>query len=75
MDFIIYLPVSMLGTEEYNAILIVVNRYTKIAIFLFIKDTIDIVEITKLLYIEIKLRYEYSSKIVSNRDLRITSKF
>ena len=34
-----------------------VDRYTKIAIFLPIKDTIDIVEIVELLYRKVELRY------------------
>ena len=66
---------SLVGTEEYNAILTIVDRYSKIAIFLLVRDIIDAAEITKLLYKEIELRYRYSSNIVSNRDLRITSKF
>ena len=61
--------------EEYNAILIIVDRYTKMAIFLPVQDTIDAVEIAELLYKEVKLRYGCPSGIVLDRDSRITSKF
>ena len=64
-----------MGIEEYNAILIVVDRYTKIVVFLPIKNTINATEMAELLYIEIELRYSYPSRIVLDRDLRITSKF
>ena len=75
MDFVTQLPVSTIEMEKYNAILIVVDRYTKMTIFLSIMDIIDVAEIAKLLYKEVELRYDYSSKIVFNRDPKITSKF
>ena len=75
MDFITQLPVSNVGTEEYNAILTVVDRYTKMAIFLPVQDTIDAAEMAELLHKEVELRYGCPSGIVSDRDSRITSKF
>ena len=62
-------------TEEYNAILTLVDRYTKMAVFLLVKNTIDAAEMVELLYKEIELRYGCPSGIVSDRDSRITSKF
>jgi hypothetical protein len=52
-----------------------VDRYTKIAIFLPVLDTIDTVEIVEILYREVELRYGCPSDVVSNRDSKITSKF
>ena len=66
---------SLAGTEEYNAILTIVDRYIKMAIFLPVRDTIDVAEMAELLYKEVELRYGCPSGIVSDRDLRITSKF
>ena len=45
----------MAGTEEYNAILIIVDRYTKIAIFLPVRDTINAAEIAEPPYKEVEL--------------------
>ena len=75
MDFITQLPVSRVGMEEYNAILTVVDRYTKMAIFLPVQDTIDAAEMAELLHKEVELRYGCPSGIVSDRDPMITSKF
>ena len=61
--------------EEYNAILIIVDRYTKMAIFLPVQDTTDAAEMAELLHKEVELQYGCPSGIVSDRDLRITSKF
>jgi hypothetical protein len=75
MDFITQLPVSKIGKEEYTAILTVVDRYTKMAIFLPVHETIDAIEMAELLHREVELRYGCPSGIVSDRDSRITSKF
>ena len=74
MDFITQLPVSQVGADEYNAILTIVDRYTKMAIFLPVQDTIDAAEMAELLHKEMELRYGCPSGIVSDRDSRITSK-
>jgi transposase InsO family protein len=75
MDFITQLPISKVGTEEYNAILTIVDRYTKMAIFLPVLDTIDAAEMAEILHREVELRYGCPSGIVSDRDSRISSKF
>ena len=74
MDFITQLSVSMVGVCEYNAILTIVDRYTKMAIFLPVQDTIDAAEMAELLHREVELRYGCPSGIVSDRDSKITSK-
>jgi hypothetical protein len=45
------------------------------ALFLPVEDTIDAAELAELLYKEVKLRFRPPDRIVSNRDLRITSQF
>jgi hypothetical protein len=75
LDFITQLPTSLIGTTEYNAILVVVDRYTKMA--KFIPTTIDLAvpEFVALLHENIELKYGSLRGIVSDRDTRITLKF
>jgi hypothetical protein len=75
LNFITQLPTLLIGTTKYNAILVIVNRYTKIA--KFIPTTINLAtpEFTALLYENIKLKYGSLRGIVSNQDTRITLKF
>ena len=75
MDLITHLPVSQRGTEEFNAILTIVDRYTKMAVFLPIRDTIDAADLAELMYTEVELRFGAPTGITSDRDSRITSKF
>ena len=75
MDLITQLPVSLRGTKEYNAILIIVDRYTKMAVFLPICNEINAADLAELIYKEVELRFGAPSGIVSDRDSHITSKF
>ena len=75
MDWITGLPPSIKYGREYNSILTIVDRYTKMAIFLCVTDTMDAAEMAELLYNELECRFGPPSGIVSDRDSRITSQF
>jgi hypothetical protein len=64
-----------IGTTKYNVILVVVNRYTKIAKFIPTTTDLAAPEFTALFHENIKLKYGSPRGIVSNQDARITSKF
>jgi hypothetical protein len=70
-----WLPLSIKDGKEYNSILTIVDRYTKMAIFLCVTDTMDAAEMAELLYNELECRFGPPSGIVSDRDSRITSQF
>ena len=57
LDFITQLPSSYIGTKEHNAILVVVDRYTKIAKFIPTTTNILAPEFAALFYENIKLQY------------------
>jgi transposase InsO family protein len=75
LDFITQLPTSHIGTTEYNAILVVVDRYTKMAKFIPTTTNIATPEFAALFHENIELKYGSPRGIVSDRDTRITSKF
>ena len=75
LDFITQLPVSYIGTTAYDAILVVVDRYTKIAKFIPTTTNVTALEFAALFHENIKLKYRSPTGIVSNRDTRITLKF
>jgi len=55
LDFITQLPSSYIGTKEYNAILVVVDHYTKMAKFILTTTDILALEFTALFYENIEL--------------------
>ena len=66
LDFITQLPKSYIGTAEYDAILVVVDRYTKMAKFIPTTTNIAAPEFTALFHENIELKYSSLKGIVSN---------
>ena len=75
LDFITQLPRSYIRTAKYNAILVIVDRYTKMAKFILIMINLAAPELAAVFYENIELKYGSPRGIVSDRDTRITSKF
>jgi len=66
MDFIIGLPPSRRGNKVYNAICVIVNRYTKIALYLPIVKTITITELAGLFLNKVVRRFRAPRGIIFN---------
>ena len=75
LDFITQLPSSHIGQAEYDAILVVVDRYTKMARFILTITKLAASEFAALFHKNIELKYRSSKSIVSDQDTRIISKF
>jgi transposase InsO family protein len=71
MDFITHLP----NSYNYNAILIIIDRLTKIKHFIHYKKTCDFEEIARLYVKYIWKLYNLSRIIVSDRGPQFVSKF
>jgi hypothetical protein len=66
LDFITQLPPSYIGTKEYNAILVVVDRYTKLAKFIPTTTNITTLEFAALFHKSIELQFGSPRGIVSD---------
>ncbi len=67
MDFITGLPVSLKNDRiSYNVILIIVNRFTKTALFLLTVKTLTVTELAKILYRKMEYRFGLLKGIVSD---------
>jgi len=75
MDFIIGLPPSRRGDKVYNAICVIVNRYTKMALYLPIVKTITITELADLFFNKVVCYFGAPRGIISNRGSIFISKF
>ena len=75
MDFIIDLLPSRRGDRVYNAIYIIVDRYTKMALYLPIVKTITITKLIDLFFNEVLHRFRTPKGIISNYSSIFTSKF
>nr|GEZ13888.1 reverse transcriptase domain-containing protein [Tanacetum cinerariifolium] len=72
MDFITELPKTSSG---YDAIWVIVNRLTKFAHLLSIKETNRVERLTRLYLKEVVSRHEVPVAIMSDHDSRFTSRF
>jgi hypothetical protein len=73
MDFITGLPPA--GKEDYDSILVIVDRFTKYAQFLPVHTTINAVSLAVLFHNMVELRFGPPSGIVTDRGSVFTSEF
>jgi transposase InsO family protein len=75
MDFITGLPEVIYKSQFVDAILVVVDRFTKMARFFPVSTRINAAELAELIHTEIELKYGPPNGIVSDRGSVFTSKF
>ena len=75
LNFITQLPRSYIRTAKYDAILIIMDHYTKIAKFIPITTNLIAFKLAAVFHENIKLKYNSPKGIISDQDIRITSKF
>jgi hypothetical protein len=74
MDFIIGLPPSRRGDKVYDAICVIVDRYTKMALYLPIVKTITITKLADLFLNKVVRRFRTPRGIISNRGSIFTNR-
>jgi hypothetical protein len=75
LDFMSGVPPSMRGGVAYDAILVVVCRFSKMALYFPVKKTITAPQLIDLLIDCVFTRFGFPDGIVSDRDPRFTSEF
>lgn len=75
MDFITGPPPTIQNGIPVDAILVVVNRFTKWCLFFAVPSTITSVELAELFHTEVELRFGPPDDIVFDRGTNFTSKF
>ena len=75
MDFITGLPASKFKSCVYDAILVIVDRYTKMCRYLPVTKEIDAAALAEVFFEEVVLRYGTPAGIVTDRGSVFTSAF
>ena len=75
IDFIVDLPLSTRNSTVYDAILVVVDRYIKIARYVPYNKTYTAEKLVSMFYDEIICYYGVLNGIVSNRSSVFTSAY
>lgn len=72
MDFVVGFPLT---PHRHNAILVVVDKLTKSAHFIPVRDTYDVIDVACVFVSEVIHFHGIPKKIISDRDSRFTSRF
>eukprot|EP00253_Pinus_taeda_P011774 PITA_11774 len=72
MDFVVGLPLT---SQRHNAILVIVDKLTKSAHFIPVRDTYDVTDVVRVFVNEVIRLHGLPTKIISDRDSRFTSRF
>jgi transposase InsO family protein len=72
MDFVVGLPLT---SHRHNAILVIVDKLTKSAHFIPVRDTYDVTDVARVFVSEVIHLHGIPKKIISDRDSRFTSRF
>ena len=72
MDFITDLPPSKRGDSVYTTVLVIVDRYSKIVIFVLTTKQYNIVELVDIFINKVVRYYGVPAGIISNRGLVFT---
>jgi hypothetical protein len=75
LDFITDLPLSKIGDKVVDSILVIVDRYTKMNIYVPTTKTYDSVELASLLMDAVVRRYRVPKGIISDRGSLFTSQY
>jgi hypothetical protein len=72
MDFFVGFPFKL---HRHNAILVILDKLTKSAHFILVRDTYDVTNVGHMFISEVICLHGLPKKIISNRDSRFTSRF
>jgi hypothetical protein len=75
LDFIIRLPLSRFKGKVYDLILVIINKYMKIARYILIIKEINAPELIKLFILHVIKDFGIPSSMTLNKGLIFTSKF
>ena len=75
MDFISSLPASKLNGSVYDALLVIVDRYSKMALYVPTTKDVSAVQVANILLNVVISRFGSPRGIVSDRDSKFISKF
>jgi hypothetical protein len=75
MNFITGLPLLLREDRAFNAILAIVDRYSKMAYFILITIDIDVPALAELIYNEVMKYHDIPKSIISDRGSIFTSKW
>ena len=75
VDFITGLPISEVNSKKYDAIIVIVDCFTKMAYYILIITTLKVPELVEVYFREIRRLYSIPRSIILDRGSIFTSNY
>jgi hypothetical protein len=75
MNFITNFSFNKRLDDVYNSVLVIINRYIKMTLYIFVTKKIIVIELTKIIFDHVMLKYDASKNVVSNKEFVFTSAY
>jgi hypothetical protein len=75
MNFITDLSPSKRSDDVYDSVLVIVDRYIKMTLYIPVTKKIIVVELAKIIFDHVMLKYDASKDVVSDRESVFTSAY
>jgi hypothetical protein len=74
MNFITNFSFNRRSNDVYDFVLVIINRYIKMTFYIFVTKKIIAIELTKIIFNQMMLKYDASKDVVSNREFVFTKR-
>jgi hypothetical protein len=75
MNFITNLLFNKRSDDVYDFVLVIINRYIKMTFYIFVTKKIIAIELAKIIFDHVMLKYDASKDVVSNREFVFTNAY
>jgi hypothetical protein len=75
MNFITNFSFNKRSNDVYDFVFVIINRYIKMTFYIFITKKIIAIELTKIIFDHVMLKYDASKNVVSNREFVFTNAY
>ncbi len=75
MNFITNLSSSKRSNDVYDSVLVIIDRYIKMTLYIFVTKKIIAIELTKIIFDHVMIKYDASKDVVSNKEFVFTSAY
>jgi hypothetical protein len=75
MNFITIFLFNKCLNDVYDFVLVIINLYIKMTLYIFVTKKITIVELTKIVFDHVMFKYNVSKNVVSNKEFVFTNAY
>ncbi len=75
MNFITNFSSSKRSNDVYDSVLVIINRYIKMTLYISVTKKITAVELAEIIFDHVMLKYDVSKDVVSNKEFVFTSAY